>query len=188
MFYIGTAGYSYQDWVGAVYPSGTKKGDMLKLYAREFSFGEINATYYRMPGRKMIGGMAAKTPPGFRFALKAFQGMTHARDGGPEIFGQFADAVRPLSESGRLACVLAQFPYSFHNTQENRDYLKKFRELLPGLPVAVEFRNARWISGSTFELLKREQLSFVCVDEPDIRGLIKPLAVVTARPAYVRFH
>ncbi|MCL6634432.1 MAG: DUF72 domain-containing protein [Peptococcaceae bacterium] len=188
MFYIGTAGYSYQDWVGAVYPAGSKKGEMLELYAREFSFVEINATYYRMPAGKMMETMAARTPPGFRFAVKAFRQMTHDRDGGDEVFARFAGALSPLVESGKLACVLAQFPYSFHNTPENRDYLRRFRELLPGLPVAVEFRNQRWIRQDTFGLLRREGLAYVCVDEPDLKGLVKPVAVVTAPPAYVRFH
>lgn len=188
MFYVGTAGYSYQDWVGPVYPPGTKKEEMLALYAREFPFAEINSTYYHLPGRKMIEAIASKTPAGFRFAVKTFQQMTHTRDAGEEIFKRFAGALEPLIRSEKMACVLAQFPYSFHNNRENRDYLRRFREMLPGLPVAVEFRNARWISRETFDLLKEEKLAFVCVDEPGIKGLIKPLAVVTAPPAYVRFH
>lgn len=171
MFYIGTAGYSYQDWVGNVYPAGTKKEEMLALYAREFPFSEINSTYYHMPGRKMIEAIISKTPSGFRFAVKAFQQMTHTREGGEELFSKFNSALSPLVHSDRLVCILAQFPYSFHNTRENRDYLRKFRELTPGLPVAVEFRNARWVCRETFELLKEEGLAFVCVDEPDIRGL-----------------
>ncbi len=188
MLYIGTAGYSYPDWVGAVYPRGTKKADMLELYAREFGFSEINSTYYHLPGWKMMEGLAKKAPPGFRFAVKAFQQMTHARDAGQEVFIQFAGALSPLVENGKIACVLAQFPYSFHCSQENRDYLRKFRELLPGLPVAVEFRNQRWVRQDTFELLKEEKMAYVCVDEPDLKGLVKPLAVVTAPPAYLRFH
>jgi len=188
LFYIGTAGYSYRDWVGAVYPAGTKPGEMLELYAREFPFAEINSTYYHLPGRKMIAGLAAKTTPGFRFAIKAFQQMTHTRDGGAGVFLQFAGALNPLVEAGKLACILAQFPYSFGNTPENRDYLRRFRELLPGLPVAVEFRNQRWICQDTFALLREEGLAYVCVDEPDLKGLVRPVAVVTVPPAYVRFH
>jgi len=188
LFYIGTAGYSYQDWVGIVYPDGTKKGNMLELYAREFPFAEINSTYYHLPGSNMIKGIMAKTPPAFRFAVKAFRRMTHDRDAGKETFVRFTEALAPLVDSGKLAFVLAQFPYSFHHTGENRAYLRRFREMLPGLPVAVEFRNFRWICQDTFEFLRNIGLSFVCVDEPNLKGLIKPLAVVTVPPAYVRFH
>ncbi len=44
LIHIGTAGYSYPDWIGPVYPEGIKKGEMLEYYAREFAFTEINST------------------------------------------------------------------------------------------------------------------------------------------------
>jgi len=34
---IGTSGYSYQEWVGPVYPDGTKQRDYLSCYAGRFS-------------------------------------------------------------------------------------------------------------------------------------------------------
>ena len=36
---IGTSGYSYEDWVGPVYPPGIPKQDFLSLYSREFPDG-----------------------------------------------------------------------------------------------------------------------------------------------------
>src|SRR5947209_17121199 len=33
---VGTCGFSYKDWVGPVYPPGTKPAEMLPLYARRF--------------------------------------------------------------------------------------------------------------------------------------------------------
>ena len=54
--------------------------------------------------------------------------------------------------------------------------------------MAVEFRNDKWISEETFALLAENGLTFTCVDEPDIHGLVKPVATVTAATAYVRFH
>ncbi len=188
MFYIGTAGYSYRDWVGTFYPPRTKSGEMLACYAREFSFVEVNSTYYRLPDARLFAGLAQKTPASFRFAVKAYKGITHERQNAFLDTVHFLAALEPLAEAGKLACLLAQFPYSFHNTPANRDYLKFLREWCGDLPLAVEFRNSRWISGDVFALLKQEGLAFVCVDEPPVKGLVKPLAVVTAQPAYVRFH
>lgn len=42
--HVGTSGYSYNDWVGPVYPAGTDKGEFLSLYAKRFSFTELNFT------------------------------------------------------------------------------------------------------------------------------------------------
>src|SRR5438105_1785812 len=44
MLYIGTSGYSYDDWVGPYYPEGIAKNEMLPFYAREFNTTEINYT------------------------------------------------------------------------------------------------------------------------------------------------
>ena len=188
MIYVGTSGYSYEDWVGPYYPEDLPKKDWLSFYAKEFSTCEVNFTYYRIPDAWTLERMARKTPPHFIFTVKAHQDMTHQREGNEAVFEQFVKALRPLLERGQLGCVLAQFPYSFHANQENRDYLRLFRERLLDLPVVVEFRNARWISPRTFELLRECDLGFCCVDQPRLKGLIPPVAEVTSSVAYVRFH
>jgi uncharacterized protein YecE (DUF72 family) len=39
---IGTSGYSYHEWVGPVYPEGTKQGDYLACYSGLFPTVELN--------------------------------------------------------------------------------------------------------------------------------------------------
>ena len=41
---------------------------------------------------------------------------------------EFTAALAPLIDAEKFACVLAQFPHSFHANQANRDYLKRVRE------------------------------------------------------------
>jgi uncharacterized protein YecE (DUF72 family) len=132
--------------------------------------------------------MANKTPDGFVFTVKASKELTHERKGNLQAFPQFVHALTPLIERDKFGCVLAQFPYSFHPTEDNRDYLKAFRELMSDLPVVVEFRNARWLSPETFALLEENDLGFCCVDQPRLKGLIPPIVKVTSKVAYVRFH
>lgn len=188
MLLIGTAGYSYQDWIGPVYPEGIKKGEMLEHYAREFKFTEVNSSYYSMPNKYMMWNMVKKTPEGFQFVVKTHQSMTHRRDAGKEVYDSFREALLPLIESGRLGGVLAQFPYSFHFNRANIEYIRTMSGHLNGIPVAVEFRNGKWVNDQTFELLRREGLAYVCVDEPDINGLVRPVTTLTSGIGYVRFH
>jgi uncharacterized protein YecE (DUF72 family) len=188
VIHIGTSGYSYDDWVGAFYPSDVPKNAWLAFYAHEFSAVEINFTYYRLPDPRTLGAMAAKTPPGFLFTVKASQELTHTRKDNSAAFAQFVQALGPLISGQRFGCVLAQFPYSFHPDQANRDYLITFREHMGDLPVVVEFRNAGWLSAQTFALLRDHHLGFCCVDEPRLKGLIPPIAEATGSIAYVRFH
>jgi uncharacterized protein YecE (DUF72 family) len=83
--------------------------------------------------------------------------------------------------------VLAQFPQSFHQTEENRGYLKRLADRF-GPPFVVELRHADWASPPLLDWLGRIGAGFCCVDEPDLKGLMPPVADATAKPGYVRFH
>ena len=188
MIKVGTAGYSYQDWIGPFYPEGTKSVQMLEYYAGYFNFVEINSTYYHMPGMKLFESMDRKTQAAFKFAVKLFGGFTHERNCTQVEAQQFKYALQPITGNGKLACLLAQFPYSFHYTPENLDYLKRLRSMFEGYEINVEFRNDNWIKSSVLNTMKAENIGFVCVDEPGIRGLIKNVTAVTSNIAYVRLH
>ncbi|HKM39563.1 MAG TPA: DUF72 domain-containing protein [bacterium] len=187
MILISTSGYYYNDWQGVFYPPDLPANRRLQYYAARFPFAEINATYYRQPVPQMFERMLSQTPANFGFVVKTYRGLTHERNDSGE-FMTFLTGLRPLVEAGRLICILAQFPYSFHNTKENRDYIECLRDHLAGLPVAVEFRNRNWARTGTFELLSRHGLAYVAVDAPRLKGLVPPLAHATADFAYARFH
>ncbi len=71
MIYVGTCGFSYDDWRGTLYPPDLKKGLFLEHYSAEFSVLELNTTYYRLPDPAFIEKLGRRTPPGFRFFIKA---------------------------------------------------------------------------------------------------------------------
>lgn len=188
MIRIGTSGFSYKDWEGPFYPSGLPARDKLTYYARTFDTVEMDASYYAIPKASTLAAMAAKTPPGFLFCLKAFQGMTHDRADNANTFAQFIDALAPWIEQGRLGCVLAQFPSSFRNTPANRDYLRLVRERMGDIPTVVEFRHRDWITHATLDLLRSLELGFCCVDQPRLPSLVPPVVAATSPIGYVRFH
>jgi uncharacterized protein YecE (DUF72 family) len=188
MIFIATSGYAYKDWKGRFYPEDLKDKDMLSFYSRTFSFTEVNSSYYRMPNSYMFYHMIKKTPDGFLFSVKAYGGMTHQQDLSDATVNKFSDALKPLIEQNRLSCVLFQFPYSFHNTEKNRDFLKRVRERLREIPIAVEFRSVDWLTMDVINLLRQNCLIFVGVDEPPIKGLLPPVVVATGPIGYIRFH
>jgi uncharacterized protein YecE (DUF72 family) len=154
VIYVGTSGFSYDDWVGPYYPADLPKKDWLTFYAKEFNALEINFTYYRLPNARTLEGMAKKVPRGFLFTVKATQEMTHARDADAALFFQFHHALLPLIEAKKFGGVLAQFPASFRNTAASADYLRQFRERLADLPVVIELRHAEWLQEETFARLR----------------------------------
>ncbi len=186
--YIGTAGFSYKDWIGAFYPQGISQRSMLEYYSKEFPVVEINSTYYAIPAPRVMYAMAKRVPRGFQFTIKANKEMTHEIDPSSDVFERFKQAIRPVKDYGKLGCVLAQFPWAFKNTRENRDYLEVLARALEGIDTVVEFRNSEWETLDTFELLKELDLGYCCVDEPGLRGLVSRRVEVTGQVGYVRFH
>ena len=195
---IGTSGYSYADWVGPVYPAGTRPVDYLGEYAKRFALTELNFSYYRQPTAAGLRQTAAKTPEGFLFTIKAHKSLTHERAGNWQTQAErFAEALSglqaqkdPIHGAGtnRLAGVLLQFPYSFHYTQENRRYLASLTDALEDLRLFVEFRNAEWDSESVWREMERRQLGLVIPDLPSLNGLPRTPPRMTAPWGYVRFH
>jgi uncharacterized protein YecE (DUF72 family) len=188
MIYTGTAGYSYKDWIGPFYPEGIKASDMLDYYTKHFKFTELNSSFYHMPGLRLFEGIDRKTPEDFKFSVKLFGGFTHERNLGREDAQKFIYSLGPLLQKGKLVCILAQFPYSFHYNTDNMDYLKKLREWFSDVEVNIEFRNREWINQTVINILREENLGYVCLDEPNIKGLIGDVAISSSNVSYIRFH
>ncbi len=110
-----------------------------------------------------------------------------------ELWRRFGDALLPLDSAGKLGVVLFQFPPWFLPSNESRDLILRARERLPQYRLAVEFRNANWMSEKnrdrTTAFLAENRLSYVCVDEPQgVPQSAPPVVAVTAPIALVRFH
>jgi uncharacterized protein YecE (DUF72 family) len=183
---MGTSGFYYEDWIGPVYPKDLPRKQWLPFIAEQVDTIELNVTYYRVPAMKTVAGWVERTPDDFLFSVKAHRSLTHERV--EPDYPSYVAALSPLIESGKLACILAQFPHSFHPNPATRQYLQNMRQGLADLPVVVEFRDQDWIGEKTFDLLEDLGLGFCSVDEPQLRGLMPPVARLTGSLAYVRLH
>lgn len=189
--HIGTCGYAFRDWVGPFYPPKTKPGEVLPYYARRFGAVEIDVTYYRIPTPQTFARMAARTPAGFRFTVKAPSSATHAPlDAGllAEDVARLREAIAPLIEPGKFGCLLLQFPWSFQPSSGARRRLEALAQAFQGLEMVAEFRHADWQRPETFAWLRELGIGWCNVDEPAFEGLLHPGADVVGRIAYVRFH
>lgn len=190
--WIGTSGYSYPEWVEAgIYPPGTKTGQMLQLYARDFPITELNYTWYQMPRAEAVERQRDQAPPKFLFCAKLTRTLTHEVDAKTwkSEAAKYRLGIAPLVQSRQLVAVLIQFGAAFDRSPKHRSYLGALLSELQGLPLAVEFRNATWANDRVFAELEKRHVTLVTVDEPGLPGLFPSLDVVT-NPAlfYVRFH
>lgn len=113
---------------------------------------------------------------------------------GGEIELRFRSFVEPLRAAGRLGCVMLQFPPWFTATRGNARCIESIAERWQGVPLSVEFRHRSWLEPDRRDrvqgLLSRHEMSYVAVDEPDVRqGGVPPVTLVTnPRLGLVRFH
>lgn len=185
---LGTSGFSFPDWAGVFYPRGLARGRWLSYYATIFDALEINATYYRILSPSSTERMAASVPPGFVFTVKLHSGMTHERNAGEGDWKAFGEMLAPLSESGRLGPVLAQFPWSFQLSEESFGALENIRERLGSLPAAAEFRHRRWYVPEILERVVKTGFSPVSPDLPGLPGMPGPDVPVSGGFGYARLH
>jgi uncharacterized protein YecE (DUF72 family) len=182
MIRVGTSGWQYRDWRGAVYPPAVPQRRWLERYAESFSVVEVNNSFYRLPERATFERWRDRTPDGFAFAVKASRYLTHVKR-----LKEAEDGVRLLHErveglGAKLGPVLFQLPPRFHADAS------RLREFLgwvpPGMRAAWEFRDPSWVTDEVLELLDAAGCAFVLADRPGFRGPI----LVTGGWSYVRFH
>lgn len=195
---VGTCAWSDHE---AYYPPGLPPRERLSYYARHFSIVEVDSTFYRLQPAKWFASWAERTPPDFRFNVKAYGAMTkHHREPRPgeedvvEVFRRFAASVAPLREAGKLGALHFQFPPWFTCTPAAREWVQFCREFFADDLVAVEFRHVSWFSGenraATLEFLRRLRAVHVVCDAPQVGSGTVPrvVAVTDPRLAIVRFH
>ena len=196
MIRIGSAGWSYPDWDGIVYPARRSESfDPLASLASVVDCIEINSSFYRIPQAEAASRWVKRTAafPAFLFTAKLWRGFTHespapAGDAAREAERAFREAMKPLRDAGRLGALLVQFPYSFHNNADNRSRLGEIVERFADFSVVVEVRHSSWLTSEFLESLRRQGVAFCNIDQPEISANIPPTTHVTSSTAYVRLH
>ncbi len=193
MIRFGPAGWDYPDWAGKVYPKPKPKAfDPLRYIAGYFQTVEINSTFYRPPSPAVARAWAKRVEDhrDFRFTAKLWRRFTHER---AEAWKrEEVDAVRagldPLAEAGRLGALLLQFPWSFRNQEQNREWLRDLVRAFEAYPLVVEVRHVSWNEPDFYAELARGRVGIVNLDQPMFRNSLPPSARATSSVGYIRVH
>jgi uncharacterized protein YecE (DUF72 family) len=179
---VGTSGFSYAAWKGSFYPRELAAPRMLAWYAARLPAVEVNNTFYRMPQARTLAAWRDEVPPGFVFALKAPQRITHMKrlhdvDETVSAFFRAAVALGPA-----LGPALFQLP-----PQMKRDLprLRAFLAILPpGARAAFEFRDRSWFVDEVLADLAARGAALVVNQSEEF----DPPLVATARWGYLRLR
>jgi uncharacterized protein YecE (DUF72 family) len=182
---VGCSGWNYADWRERVYPKGLPAHRWLEHYASLFDTVEVNSTFYRLAKPKAVAAWVETTPPGFLFAVKASQYLTHMKrlTGIAQGIERFYAGIEPLTQTRKMGPVLWQLPERF-----TRD-VPRLAGALDELPEgrhAFEFRHPSWFEGDeALDLLRRHGVALAIGDHPQ-----RPWQpwVTTTDWSFVRFH
>ncbi len=185
MIRIGCSGWSYDHWIGILYPFGAEKKDYFNIYSKKFDTVEINSTFYRLPFPSFVAGWVKKAPKNFVYAVKVNKKVSHVKKlkGTGEDLSKFLSAIKPLKENGLLGPLLIQLPPSL---KLNVKLLENFLSSLETgkYRYVLEFRHRSWFTHETYTCLEKYNVGFCIISCPRLPEEIR----VTSNFSYIRFH
>jgi len=190
-FNIGTAGWSYKDWVPNFYPKNQTGGfDWLQFYSHYFNCVEVNSTYYTYISPKIVEGWIKKVEDSsnFIFHIKLNQDFTHKRKFDEQNIKAVRYNLEQLKKSERLGGLLIQFPYSYSFDGSSVQYIQKLRDIFSDADCFVEVRHSSWNNNRAYEFFEENDLTFCTIDQPQIGQAIEFDPIITNDKAYIRFH
>jgi uncharacterized protein YecE (DUF72 family) len=182
VFYLGTQGFSHQDWAGNFYPPHTRAADQLRYYAEQFRAVEIDLALSGVPDTPTVQSGYDDTPPDFIFTVKFPRTITHQKkliDAGPETRA-FLKTMEGLHE--KVGPLLLQLSHeigpSFAPT------LDRYLQQLPHtFRYVVEFRQKSWLKSEYLALLEKRHVA-VCLHDLFFQPRLSP---ATADFVYIRW-
>ncbi|MHA4807606.1 DUF72 domain-containing protein [Flavitalea flava] len=187
--YIGCTRWGNKEWIGKVYPKGTKEKDFLAHYVRQFNSIELNALFYNLQPREVIERWASLTKDDFRFCPKFTNTISHIRqlknvERETELF---IDHIQSFGST--LGPSFLQLSDSFG---PNRAVILQdfVRQLPRDFKTCVELRHEEWFAGrdgvpDTWEMLRESGVGTVITDTSGRRDCLH--MKLTAPVAFIRF-
>ena len=182
--YAGTSGFAYPAWKPGFYPAKLPAKQFLHHYAQRLNCVEINYTFRRLPSASTLQNWVEATPPGFVFAVKANQRITHILrlKNAAEATALFLKMIDPLRSARRLGPILFQLPPQLKCDEA---LLRDFLALLPpDLRYAFEFRHTSWLAEPVYKLLRHRNIA-LCLAESE---KLEVPRVITADFVYYRLR
>ena len=192
LLWSGTSGLVLPVPNKQAFPEAFRHLSRLTYYSSLFNSIEINSTFYKIPMPATFSRWVTEVPPGFRFTVKLWRGITHT----PRLQFDPADVSRFLRAASTVgnkkACMLIQLPPGLH-----ADAFGQLERLLAAIDasdpdrswkLAVEFRHRSWYTPEVNTLLTRHHAGRVLHDMPSSAIAELPSDHPTLPFVYLRFH
>jgi len=188
--YIGMGGWDLSPFDGRFYPPSKTRGfRKLAYYSHFFDLVEINSTFYNtsfsgIQIRRWLDDVSEN--PRFIFTVKLYRGFTHTFDASHADALAVGRLLNALASAERFGGLLIQFPVSFSNASEQREYLARLSSAFRPHRIFLEVRHKSWDTPAMHEFFREQDLHLVNVDLPRIGQHIAFHALSWNGAAYFR--
>lgn len=188
--YLGCAKWGIKEWLGKIYPRGTKDAQYLDHYVRHFNSIELNATHYKVYGPEAIERWAKKADGiSFRFCPKMPQTISHYSSfkNVDAITDDFLSGITAFAD--HLGPVFLQVSERY--SPERRDNLLNYMASLPkDVQFFLEVRHPDWFEDrgvlkEVLSFLKEHSIGFVITDTAGRRDCAH--MYLTVPKCFIRF-
>jgi len=176
-FFVGCAKWGRKDWIGKIYPNGTKEKDFLKYYAQQFNSIEFNGFFYNIHSREQVEKWVNVVPENFVFCPKFTQSVTHLRrlkNAGNEV-DAFLDVI---SAFGKHLGPVFLMPHPQMGVNQ-LDTIEQFISSLPkDIDVFLELRHEQWYQApggynkELFAFMRKHKRGLVITDAAGRRDCV----------------
>lgn len=187
--FVGCAKWGRKDWIGKIYPPGTKEADFLSLYARNFNSIELNATFYKIPSFKQAQEWKSKVGKDFLFTPKISNSISHIHrlKNTEERMEWFLKGISGFEEN------LGPVMLMLHPNMGPKSLgtIENFLSTIPKeIKVFVEMRHEDWFqtdeaAPGVFDMLERNGVGAVITDVAGRRDCAHMR--LTTGEAFIRF-
>ncbi len=189
--YVGTAGWSYKDWIGSFYPKAQSADfNWLEYYSQFFNCVEVNASYYTYIDPKIVRSWLRHTTDksDFLFTIKLHQDFTHKKNFTEENTKAVKLVLDQLAGEGKLGGLLIQFPYSFSLDKENANHVKNLIDTFSDYEKFIEVRHKSWLIERFFNFVRENNTSLCTIDQPVLGKAVEFEPTAVGDNLYLRFH
>ena len=188
--YVGCAKWGRTEWLGKIYPEGTKEAKFLDHYVEHYNSIELNATHYKTYPPSSIQKWADKADgKDFVFCPKVPQNISHYSS-----FVDIEDKTNAFLEGiyafgKHLGPIFLQVSDRF--SPKRKEALLKYLESLPqDLQFFLEVRNPEWFQSKEvveelLTTLKRANVGYIITDTAGRRDCVH--MYLTVKKAFIRF-
>ena len=178
------------DWVGKLYPKGTKAKEFLFQYARQFSCIELNAVHYQFPKEGQLEHWLDDVGDDFKFSPKVHQAISHwdrLRQESHDKTDVFLHMVDKMGKKAGMSFL--QLPPNF--APKSFDDLTSYLSQWPkDVPLGLELRHPAWfqagqLADETWHAMRENNIAAVITDTSGRRDVLHNR--LSTPVAFIRF-